>query len=155
MTIIGASRKNSSQILSFHTFPRSDVFRKICEAPPRLPDFSELEAVVTPNSGKSFARSNFFVHTITRKNYLIYQVPTYWKFKYCTAKISSKYKTVFSITLFCRNTFLHIIEASRTKMGICDLPALRALIQKRLPFFKKREKWELGGYETGSTNTAP
>jgi hypothetical protein len=40
-------------------------------------------------------------------------------------------------------------------MGICDLPALSALIQKRLPFFKKRETWELGGYKTGSANTAP
>ena len=97
--IIGASRKNSSQILSFHTLPRSDVFWKIWEAPPWLPDFCELEGVVTPNSGSSSARSIFFVHSIARKNYQIYQVPTHWKFKYCTVRISSKYKTVFSITL--------------------------------------------------------
>ena len=51
----------------------------------------------------------------------------------------------FPITLFCRNTFLHIIEASHTKMGICDLPTLQAQIQKRLPFFEKQENgiWEV------------
>ena len=139
-TIIGASRKNSSQILSFHTFPWSDVFWKIWEAPPRLPDFCELEGVVTPNSGSSFARSNFFVHTVARK------IPRYIKFlrienlNTVLRRFQVNIKQSFSITLFCRNTFLLIIEASRTKMGICDVPALRALIQKKtLTFWKARK----------------
>jgi hypothetical protein len=95
-TIINdASRKITSQISSFRTFPRSDVFRKICEASLELPDFRELERGLTPNLGSSVARSNFFVHTVARKNCQIYYVPTYRKFKYCTAKISSKYLIVF------------------------------------------------------------
>ena len=97
----------------------------------------------------------FFVHTVAHENYQIYQVPMYQKFKHCTARFQVNIKQSFSITLFCQNTFLLIIEASRTKMVICDVPTLRALIQKRLPFFKKGEKWELGGYETGSDNTVP
>ena len=152
-TIINdASRKITSQISSFRTFPRSDVFRKIWEASLELPDFRELERGLTPNLGSSVARSNFFMHTVARKNCQIYYVPTYRKFKYCTAKISSKYLTViFNYSVLPKYIFTHCWGV----MGICDVPALRALIQKRLPFFKKREKWELGGYETGSANTAP
>ena len=53
-TISSTSCKSTSQILSFHTFPRSDVFWKIWEASLWLPNFCELIGVLTPNLGSSF-----------------------------------------------------------------------------------------------------
>ena len=55
-TIINdASRKITSPISSFHTFPRSDVFWKIGEASLQLPEFRELERGLTPNLGSEFS----------------------------------------------------------------------------------------------------
>ena len=106
---------------------------------------SESSTDVWPQCRGTPLHYQFFVHAVMHKNYKMHHVPTYRTFKYSTARISSKYQQSFSITLFCRNTFLLILEASCTKMVICDVPALWVLILKSSHFWGRQKISELWG----------
>ncbi len=135
------SRKITSQILSFHTFPQSDVFQKIWEASPWLPEFCELDGVVTPNSGSFYSLNELAHLAITTIHPIILHPPPLvrpiitrflqnWGTEEVKCDVPKKYGSRGGMTHLSTNT-------------------------KKTPIFKKQKKWELWGFKTGSGNTVP